>query len=49
MLEDANVQAVEETVRLTELMRSYQNAAQLISRVEEVESRAVRDLSRIPN
>jgi flagellar basal-body rod protein FlgF len=49
MLEDANVQAVEETVRLTELMRSYQSASNLVNRVEEVEERAIRDLSRVPS
>lgn len=49
MLEDANVQAVEETVKLTELMRSYQSAAQLIGKVEEVEGRAIRDLARMPS
>lgn len=49
MLEGANVQPVEETVRLTELMRSYQSASQLVSRIEDVEGRAIRDLSRMPS
>ncbi len=49
MIEDANVQAVEETVKLTEIMRSYQESAQLVGRIEETAGRAIRDLSRMPN
>lgn len=47
-LENANVNPIEETVTMTELNRRYQSSARLVQSLEELEQRAIRDLSRLP-
>lgn len=43
-LETSNVNAVLETVQMTETLRSYQNTQRMIQTLEELEQRAIRDL-----
>lgn len=47
-LEDSNVNPIEETVQMTELMRKYQMAAKLMGNMEELETRAIQNLSSMP-
>lgn len=47
-VETSNINPIEETVTLTELNRKYQSAAKLVKSIEELEQRAIRDLSRLP-
>lgn len=47
-LETSNINPIEETVTLTELNRRYQSASRLVRSIEELEQRAIRDLSRLP-
>lgn len=48
-LEDSNVNSIQETVKMTELVRAYQSATRLIRSLEDVESQAIRDISRMPS
>lgn len=43
-LENSNVNAVQETVKMTDLARKYESAAQLINSMDELEQRAIRTL-----
>jgi len=47
-VEGSNVNAIEETVNMTEVLRQYQGAMNLVQKIEELEQRAIRDLSRLP-
>lgn len=47
-VEAANINPIEETVTLTELNRRYQSASRLVKSIEDLEQRAIRDLSRLP-
>ena len=46
MVEGSNVNPVMETVKMQEVSRSYQNSSRLISRLEDLEDRAIRDLGK---
>ncbi|MBA44096.1 MAG: flagellar basal-body rod protein FlgF [Magnetococcales bacterium] len=43
-IESSNVDPVLETVRMTEVSQAYQGAANLVSRMEDLQSRAIREL-----
>lgn len=43
-VEGSNVDPVLETVKMTEVSKAYQSAANLISRMEELQTRAIREL-----
>ena len=43
-VESSNVDPVLETVRMTEVSQAYQSAAKLVSRMEDLQSRAIREL-----
>ena len=45
-VEGSNVDPVMETVKLREVSRSYQSAARLMSRLEDIQERAIRELPR---
>lgn len=45
-IESSNVDPVLETVRMTEVSQAYQSAAKLVSRMEDLQSRAIRELPR---
>ena len=45
-IEGSNVDPVLETVRMSEVSQAYQSAANLMSRMEELQSRAIRELPR---
>lgn len=47
-IEASNINPIEETVTLTELNRRYQSASRLVRSIEELEQKAIRDLSRLP-
>tara|TARA_R110000868_G_scaffold262401_1_gene521006 strand:+ start:179351 stop:180043 length:693 start_codon:yes stop_codon:yes gene_type:complete len=47
-IENANINPIEETVNLTEINRSYTSSQKLVKTLEELEQRAIRDLSRLP-
>lgn len=47
-LENSNINSIEETVNMTEVNRAYQSSSRLVSSIEELEQRVVRDLSRLP-
>ncbi len=45
-LEDSNVNAIKESVNLTEVQRAYVSTAKLIKNIEDLEQRAIRQLAR---
>lgn len=45
-VEGSNVDPVMETVKLNEVSQSYQSAARLMSRLEEIQERAIREIPR---
>lgn len=47
-VEDSNVNPIEETVHMTDLMRKYQMAAKLMGNMEELETKAIQTLSSMP-
>ena len=48
-LESSNVNSVEEITRLTELNRAYQSALKAAQQIEQLNTRAVRNLAQMPN
>jgi flagellar basal-body rod protein FlgF len=48
MLEASNVNAIQETVNMTAVLRAYQGAQRAIQTLEESETTAIRDLAQIP-
>lgn len=44
MLETSNVNSVMETVKMTEILRSYQSTQRIIQNIEELEQRAIREI-----
>jgi flagellar basal-body rod protein FlgF len=48
-LETSNVNAVRETVTMTELARRYESTAKMIRQMEQLEESAIQNLSRMPN
>ncbi|MAF32014.1 MAG: flagellar basal-body rod protein FlgF [Magnetococcales bacterium] len=47
-VESSNINPIEETVTLTELNRRYQSTARLVKSLEELEQKAIQNLSRLP-
>ncbi|WP_068314574.1 flagellar basal-body rod protein FlgF [Polycladidibacter hongkongensis] len=47
MLESSNVQGVEEMARMIEITRMYQNVTKMMSKRDELRSKAIRDLGRL--
>lgn len=48
MVESSNVNPVEETVKMTDMLRSYQSAANLVNSMEDLQSRVIRQLPSMP-
>jgi flagellar basal-body rod protein FlgF len=48
-LEASNVNSINEITRLTELNRAYQSALKASQQIEELNTRAIRSLSQLPN
>lgn len=47
-LEGSNVNPIEETTQMTKMLRNYQMAAKLMGNMEDLENRAIQNLSRMP-
>lgn len=46
-LEQSNVNAIQESVKLTEVSRAYQSAAKLVKTFEDLESKVIKDLYKV--
>jgi flagellar basal-body rod protein FlgF len=46
-LEQSNVNAIQESVKMTEVSRAYQSAAKLIKTFEDLESKTIKDLYKV--
>lgn len=47
-IENSNVQSVQEVTTMIEVSRAYQSALQTIQRMEDLDSRGIRELARMP-
>jgi flagellar basal-body rod protein FlgF len=47
-LETSNINPIQESVNLTEINRTYQSISRLVGNLEDLEQRAIRELSRMP-